>query len=115
MQTAALRGVWLDLRDKRATLDSEGWLEGPALAHAHAELAEFYRRDEAAAFLVRVWPVDAPAGVLLKCKQPGDRPPLWLAMTADGAVVPDLTALPAGLLESYPGHRSSSHKQPADP
>lgn len=104
-RAAALTSVWQDLRDRRAEFDAEGWLIGVSLARARAELAGFYRRDEAAAFQVRVWPTDQPTGVLLQCRQNNDRPPVWLAMAADGTQIHDAAEVPAGILDSRPTPR----------
>lgn len=107
-QTAALTSVWQDIRDKRFELDHDGWLTVPALGRARAELTAFYRPAEANAFQVRVWPVDQPTHVLLQCHQPSDRPPVWLAMHADGSTSHDPATIPAGYLDARPNHKSSA-------
>ena len=108
VHTAALTSVWQDLRDGRHELIQGGWLADAALARTRAELTAFYRPAEANAFQVRVWPVDQPTHVLLQCHQPNDRPPVWLAMHADGTTSHDPAAIPAGYLDARPNHKSSA-------
>ncbi len=110
VHTAALTSVWQDIRDNRHELIQGGWLTGAALGRARAELAAFYRPDESNTFQVRVWPVEQPTHVLLQCHQPSDRPPVWLAMTADGTTFHDAAAIPAGHLDAKPRPRhGASH------
>lgn len=100
-QTAALAGVWAELRAGTAEVDEHGLVLGATLGRARAALAEFYRDDEARAFSLHVWPpggAAAPEGVLLQCRQPSGRAPVWLARTADGERVRDEGRVPAGLL-----------------
>jgi hypothetical protein len=100
-QAAALAGVWAELRAGTAVVDEHGWVLGATLGRARAALAEFYRDDEARAFSLHVWPTGgAPEGALLQCHQPGDRPPVWLALTAAGERVHDAERVPAGLLDA---------------
>lgn len=109
VQTAALVSVWQDIRDRRTELDEHGWLLGASRERARRELTSFYRGDEAACFQVRVWPADRPTDALLKCDQPRDKPTVWLAMTADGAVHRDAARLPANRLTDKPGRSDRAH------
>jgi hypothetical protein len=93
-QDAALRVLLADLRAGTLTQDEEGWIKGDSRERARAELAGFYRHDEAAAFTLHVWPVDEPSHVLLQLHRRASKGPIWRAVDASGAPLHDPAQIP---------------------
>lgn len=99
---AALRAVWSDLRRGAARVESDGWIGGATLDRAHAELAGFYRDDEASAFSVYAWPAAAPTHAIVQIHLRPDMPPIWRASDGDGLIVADASAVPPEIFNARP-------------
>lgn len=101
---AALQAMRTELRAGTLSFDEDGWIEGPSLERAQAELARFYRRDEAEAFTLHVWPVQAPTHVLLQLWRRYGVDPVWRATDAGGAPLRDPQQIPRALWNARPTH-----------
>jgi hypothetical protein len=96
-QDAALQVLWAELRAGTLNRDDEGWIEGDSRERARAELGEFYRHDEAAAFTLHVWPVSEPSHVLLQLNRRASKGPIGRALDASGALLQDPAQIPREL------------------
>lgn len=111
-QDAALAALRAELRAGTLTRDDEGWVEGDSRERARAELAEFYRLDEAAAFTFHVWPLPEPSRVLLQLKRRDADGPIWRALDETGAPLQDPAQIPRDLWNVSP---SQTRRRPAAP
>jgi hypothetical protein len=88
-------------RDNDAKKDVEGGIEilGAPLENARAELAKFYKEDEADAFDLAVVHSDRYGWLAILFVPNGNRGPMWLAMDRHGQVTTDAAKLPTGALD----------------
>ncbi len=107
-QEAGLRAAWKKLRTERDDVDRDGKVEREVLEAAQdaMEATGFYKNDEAHAFdlwLTRSAPGTGAADksassslLVLYFEARGKNDPIWLGMTAGGAVMHDPKLLPKG-------------------
>lgn len=91
----AVEIAWRDLVKQKNAVQSDGKVEGKALADARAALESFYKRDEAFAFDLWATPRKRPQVLVLYAQSRRKRSPIWVALK-DGAEVRKPDQLPKG-------------------
>lgn len=98
----ALRQVWGDPAELKASIEPDGYVAGAAHDRAEAELQSFFKKDEAAAFTLHAFPIQNPDLLVLQCRVGERSKSIWKAMRKNGRVVTNANELPPGVLGTKP-------------
>lgn len=96
---AAARIAWSEAV-KREGLDGDGKVEGPPLDSAREKLQSFYKYDESYAFDLWASPRRRPKILVLYFEARRKKPPIWVAIGANGAEITVPAALPKGAFDA---------------